>query len=195
MIHTPKVVSRKFVIYSLQSVFNSENLTLKKLEFPGWTCNSFDTMEEAIEALVNHNLTYTDYLILPKNLYHRRIMGTNYYGFRKPTKGELIEIAQSVLAGNLEQARIEIKNVTEDIHIGKSSGGWKFLFNKNEREWSSFEEYKTWINQFEIRSEYGEDISYEDFWQKVENKQKDKSSIPYCTDLDGYDFSTSNEFC
>jgi len=66
MKHTPKVVSTKFVIYSLQTVFNSENLTLKELEFQGWTSNSFDTIEEAIEALVNHNLTYTDYLILPK---------------------------------------------------------------------------------------------------------------------------------
>lgn len=122
-------------------------------------------------------------------------MGTNYYGQKHPTDGILIAIAQLVLAGDLDRAEQSIK-MFERVHIGKSSAGWKFLFNKNEKEWSSFEEYKTWINQFEIRSEYSEDISHEDFWRKVENKQKDKSSVgEYCTDLEGYDFSTSSDFC
>lgn len=54
-------------------------------------------------------------------------MGTNIYGRKIPTKQELQSISEMVLEGNLFAAKQQI-NQYEQIHIGKRSAGWKFLF-------------------------------------------------------------------
>lgn len=128
------------------------------------------------------------------NFYNK--MGTNYYGYKKPTLEILNEIAQLALKGELHSIKSKIDEYVTNVHIGKSSAGWKFLFDKNEKEWKTFAEYKSWVENYQIRTEYQEEVSQEEFWEKVESKQNCKSSVgEHCTDLDGYDFSTSNDFC
>lgn len=58
-------VNKKYVVYELNRVLGSErHLALEKVEFKGWVFNNFDTEEEAIQALINDEKHYEDYIIL-----------------------------------------------------------------------------------------------------------------------------------
>jgi len=115
-------------------------------------------------------------------------MGTNYYAVRtRPT-------------------------IDEPLHIGKSSIGWMFLFqriNKPYNEppvvWNTFEQIKEWLKkytesgEFVIINEYDEIIPLDDFIEIVEIKQKRDKNNPAnfgynVVDVDGYRFS-DDEFC
>ena len=129
----------------------------------------------------------------------KKIMGTNYYGKRIPTQEQLENIAQKVLQGELDVVKIMLEPF-EEIHIGKSSSGWRFLFDHNNAPWETFEEYKKWISEFQIYSEYGVQNSQKEFWDMVEKTQKNKSAIEQIQNLswyhiiDGYEFSSATNF-
>lgn len=58
-------ISKRYVIYKLNRVLGSpEHLALEKIEFDGWVRNSFDTEKEAIQALIDNEKTFNDYVIL-----------------------------------------------------------------------------------------------------------------------------------
>lgn len=58
-------ISKKYVVYELNNVMGSErHKALEKVEFKGFRSNSFESEEEAIEALVEDDKTYEDYVIL-----------------------------------------------------------------------------------------------------------------------------------
>ena len=58
-------VSKKYVVYELNKVMNSKmHMALEKVEFTGMTNNSFDTEEEAIQALINEGRSFVDFVIL-----------------------------------------------------------------------------------------------------------------------------------
>lgn len=58
-------IVKKYVVYELNRVMGSEeHLALEKVEFKGWVVNNFDTEEEAIQALINDEKHYEDYVIL-----------------------------------------------------------------------------------------------------------------------------------
>ena len=58
-------IVKKYVVYELNQVMGSEkHLALEKVEFKGWVSNNFDTEEEAIQALINDEKHYEDYVIL-----------------------------------------------------------------------------------------------------------------------------------
>jgi hypothetical protein len=62
-------IHKKFVVYELNNVMGSEkHKALEKVEFKGWKSNNFDTEEEAIQALIDYEKTYEDYVIL-KQIY------------------------------------------------------------------------------------------------------------------------------
>lgn len=108
-------------------------------------------------------------------------MGTNYYAVRNhPT-------------------------VKSPIHIGKSSGGWKFLFasqrdtwNDPPIEWNTYNQVRDWLKKYTVDSteyvildEYDDVISYDDFIAMVERKQKEDSNeddFKYSRNVDGYRF-------
>ena len=90
-------------------------------------------------------------------------MGTNYYLVKKqPT-------------------------VREPVHIGKSSGGWLFLFQNQDQSWLDDPiVWHTWPQvrerlrqltktdpRYVILNEYDEAVSFDDFVKLVEDKQKD----------------------
>jgi hypothetical protein len=62
----------------------------------------------------------------------------------------------------------------EKIHLGKSSGGWQFSFQYNNGEYyKNVEEMKEWLKDKKIINEYGDEESYDDFWEMVDIKQRD----------------------
>jgi len=59
-------ICTKFVVYELFGIMGSEHCALHLVEFRGWVSNSFETEEDAIQALITDNKLYTDYVILKK---------------------------------------------------------------------------------------------------------------------------------
>lgn len=57
--------NEKYVVYRLNKVMGSEkHLALEVVDFNGLVSNRFDTEIDAIQALINDNKTYTDFVIL-----------------------------------------------------------------------------------------------------------------------------------
>lgn len=117
-------------------------------------------------------------------------MGTNYYAARnRPT-------------------------TDGPIHIGKSSWGWLFLFQKQNEKyekppviWGTYQQVKDWLykhtvlkQDFVILDEYDRIISFDEFFEMVDAKQDDPhnkenpDNFKYCENVDGYRF-TDSEFC
>jgi len=74
-----------------------------------------------------------------------------------------------------------------DIHIGKSSFGWQFIFQTNV---GYYESTKAGVNRFlkmnkmNLYDEYGEKVSIEDFWDIVEKKKGGLTLRKYYNYLD-----------
>ncbi len=82
----------------------------------------------------------------------------------------------------------------EEIHIGKSSAGWKFTFQANGRI-NSFEMYREELQDKDIYNEYGDEIILAKLLEIINSKQNLSShSAEYpegnFMDKDGYEFST-----
>ena len=60
-----------------------------------------------------------------------------------------------------------------EIHLGKSSFGWKFSFQYNGGQYyKNVEEMKTWLRGKQIWDEYGHKVTKKEFWEMIEAKQK-----------------------
>jgi hypothetical protein len=60
-------VTTTFEIYELNSVLDrKDGLTLKKVGFNPWGCNSFETKQEAIDSLIKNHKTFQEFFILEK---------------------------------------------------------------------------------------------------------------------------------
>ena len=58
-------VDKKYVIYELNNVMGSQqHKALEKVELSGWKTNDFETEDEAIQALIDDEKTYEDFVIL-----------------------------------------------------------------------------------------------------------------------------------
>ena len=85
----------------------------------------------------------------------------------------------------------------DTLHLGKSSGGWKFALQANDfKYYKNWEEMKSWLEakcdtRGRIYDEYNEEIKLKDFIDLVEKKQKIKQpDVDNGTqDIDGYRFS------
>lgn len=83
-------------------------------------------------------------------------MGTNYYVRQKP------------------DCPTCKRPFDEEIHIGKSSCGWKFSMQLNGRKfWYDKTSMKKWTKRKTIVDEYGRVIPWAGFWEMVEDKQKE----------------------
>lgn len=94
-----------------------------------------------------------------------------------------------------------------EIHLGKSSGGWQFSFQYNGGEYyKSVPEMKAWLEDKQIWNEYGEEVTREQFWEMVDTKQSNPSNLNHYEEcrkkygtkeyellIDGYSF-TNCEF-
>ena len=81
------------------------------------------------------------------------------------------------------------KRPEKELHIGKSSGGWMFLFRVNHEEYQTVAQLKKWLAKKVIRDEYGHKVSHKVFWRMVEGKQKLLKHGEYGEiNIDGYYF-------
>ena len=100
-------------------------------------------------------------------------------------------------------------SVREPIHIGKSSIGWLFGFQgHNDRwddppvVWNTYKQVRDWLKKYTVDStdyvimnEYDEVVSFEDFFDLVDSKQKDPDCLrnpdnfDYARNVDGYRFT------
>ena len=99
-------------------------------------------------------------------------MGTNYYAVKKKPR---------------------IVKVYDDFHIGKSSIGWKFVFQKQPEYYNNFEEFKNFIlnnDEWEIKDEYGRKIKPQELLDFIEEKQKENNvdDFTYNENIDSYRF-------
>jgi hypothetical protein len=82
-------------------------------------------------------------------------MGTNYYAITEGCESACEHCSES-----------------KEIHLGKSSAGWKFLFKCNDsRETALFDWLDTVDKAIQIKDQYGEVISKESLFRKVILKQ------------------------
>ena len=103
-------------------------------------------------------------------------MGTNYY---------------------LERTCPISDSVTERLHIGKSSYGWKFLFNSNNGVNKSFSDWRAILElrSNQIVDEYGKRISLYEFYTIIHEKQSHKDhGIHAIVDDEGFNISIYTEF-
>lgn len=102
------------------------------------------------------------------------MMGTNYYAVKKLSndkKKEMILLLENDKYDDFDKLyNSEIKK----IHLGKSSCGWKFLFNYN--HFNFYQPTRESINEFLINNditiydEYGGKITVDKFWEMVDLK-------------------------
>lgn len=82
----------------------------------------------------------------------------------------------------------------DEIHLGKSSVGWRFLLQANGfKLYKNWKEMKTWLKGKKIYDEYGKRIGIKKFIRWVESKQATIDPEPFNGDLiDGYKFYDNN---
>jgi hypothetical protein len=73
-----------------------------------------------------------------------------------------------------------------EVHLGKSSGGWKFLFNKT-RQVYNYETFCNFLKTGTIYDEYGNVRSEDYLLDLIQSKQLDQEHDD-CEHIDGYDF-------
>ena len=110
-------------------------------------------------------------------------MGTNVYALRKNLyTDELYSMYNEAIKNRndakLDQINEELIKAKEEneIHIGKRSGGWKFLFDHN--NWQYFDYTRESIDKFlkschKIVNEYGEEMTPEEFWKEYVDDMSD----------------------
>jgi predicted AlkP superfamily phosphohydrolase/phosphomutase len=113
-------------------------------------------------------------------------MGTNYFGIKKKTKEEVQEIDKHwdnirvaleyrKLGDIIEEAEtLKEKENQLRVHLGKSSAGWRFLFNHNNWKYygPSEKSIREFMNSCEtIINEYGKEVDIDEFWETVHSKK------------------------
>lgn len=104
-------------------------------------------------------------------------MGTNYFLRRIKLINELEsekqialnEAKDSKLLTEIVNEYFDLKvNNVEDIHIGKSSGGWDFLFQLNDKKYYHDKQSMIdFIKECQIVDEYDRELDFDDFWNNV----------------------------
>ena len=82
------------------------------------------------------------------------------------------------------------------IHIGKSSAGWRFLFDMESTKCTNLNQIKEKLRYGNIEDEYHRQISYQDFFNIVEQKQIEEEARNITNDyvniVDGYEFNKNS---
>lgn len=145
-------------------------------------------------------------------------MGTNYYLKRIPTQDE-IDLAKKLLdERKLESNEFSneismvslLDQMTQSIHIGKSSAGWEFTYRIHDELYprlssQCFEFIRNSVEsgRYKLINEYGDDIDIDDFIKMVESKKggmnflksENKSFFFYDSMSSDGSWWYSNDFC
>jgi hypothetical protein len=117
-------------------------------------------------------------------------MGTNYYAIPRQSEENHQRIVKLINDRLYDEAA---EYFPRRIHIGKSSGGWKFIFNHN--NWVFYETkegLKSFLDTCDIIDEYGRPVSGAEFWSMVGDRDNNKSHNEICRF--GLEFCRSAEF-
>ncbi len=78
--------------------------------------------------------------------------------------------------------------IPANVHIGKSSAGWKFVFNHNNWEYwdKTLESMCEFLKNSDIENEYGVPITYDEFWSRVKATDGMIDGKEYYTNWDKY---------
>jgi hypothetical protein len=60
----------------------------------------------------------------------------------------------------------------DDVHIGKCSAGWRFLFRLHPNLYQNIDDLRLWLMGKRIKDEYGNNHTEEAFWGMVEERQR-----------------------
>ena len=102
------------------------------------------------------------------------MMGTNYYAVKKVSDENKKRIIELLMDDKYDEFESLYKDEIQKVHIGKSSCGWKFLFNYNGFKY--YDLNRDSINEFLTRDdvklydEYGSEVSVDKFWEMVDLK-------------------------
>ena len=105
-------------------------------------------------------------------------MGTNFYAVIPVKKRDKEKAKKLIDENKFKEAADFLEEITKTIHLGKRSGGWKFLFNANLGKY--YELTREGINKFFaknnviIKDEYGVEYTAEEFWENEIGKFLEK---------------------
>jgi hypothetical protein len=122
-------------------------------------------------------------------------MGTNYYATPRDSDERKVMMVQCIMKHNYDELD---DLIPRKIHIGKSSAGWKYVFNHN--DWKYFKKNRKSIASFlrecDIVDEYKRKVTPEEFWSMVDTKNAagQKGDNEYKIKYDGLIFSDSTNF-
>ena len=106
-------------------------------------------------------------------------MGTNFYLKKKLSQEQKKELKDFIDNDNYEDAK-NLLRYTDEIHIGKRSAGWRFLWNVHNFEFfnPNEEDIYKWLksNDSLIKDEYGRVYSFEEFMKDIPFKGYDLKS-------------------
>lgn len=96
-------------------------------------------------------------------------MGTNFYAVIPVKKRDKEKAKKLIDENKFKEAADLLEDMTKEIHLGKRSAGWKFLFNANLGKY--YELTREGINKFFaknnviIKDEYGSKYTADEFWE------------------------------
>lgn len=104
-------------------------------------------------------------------------MGTNYYAVYIPTEEDIKELNKLRVKNLFDKVHQNIELWSNEIHLGKRSGGWQFLFDHNNVEYykptrSSLEDFLRSGNYL-VKNEYGEYFEIDEFFKIVDDWNTD----------------------
>lgn len=99
-------------------------------------------------------------------------MGTNYYLQKPLNLEEKKEIIDDIIFCRYDEARDKLP---KDIHIGKKSYGWKFLWNANRFKYfqPNIESIMTFLKSGQIKDEYGRWLTFDEFVEVLNSQIQD----------------------
>lgn len=99
-------------------------------------------------------------------------MGTNYYAIPKISDKDVKRFDKMAEKRQWSKLNLELGKKHKEIHLGKSSAGWVFIFNHNNYEFYGIGRNR--LNEFlktcVIQDEYGNETSLSDFWAVVDDR-------------------------
>ena len=118
-------------------------------------------------------------------------MGTNFYVKVKLTSKQKDEIRHYLLEDRYDIIRA-LLDEAKDIHIGKHSYGWKFLWNVNNFKYfgESKKEMFDWLKDKDIIDEYDKHYTFDQFIKRIRITEGYDLESHYKDNPDSYsDFS------
>ena len=113
-------------------------------------------------------------------------MGTNYYAIPKSNIDSATDVIDCVDYDGISVTKLH--DIIKPIHIGKSSMGWKFIFDH--QKWEYFSKTRASVKRFlstcKIVNEYDCQITHQEFWLLVNSKETGIDNKEYYTNWEKY---------